>query len=567
MSLKRITLIFITLIAIILSLFQHFEISNETWGYWFFARVFSETGRFIIIQRSPLYILYLNLFSWIGYPSSITLEYVSTSLITVFCLALLFRPYFGTTISVFAALIWIPYMQTSEPPVQKLALALSCLALVARQLKANRFNISLSYALLGFAYMFRPTYLFVLPLFVIYDILKIIRRKKRFLISLKPQPRKDWPLYIVLCLYFIFHLFQSSHPWNTIFFATSTWFPQDAKKEEIIQNYNWSYIERKYGTFVGHDFYFTNKELFNGATNTIDAFKNNPTFIIKQIGIYFQQSIPMITSLTNFPRIYHNFPQEFIFNIILLLLILFGAIMGAKNVSMLLFINGSIIMTLATIVFMPKHRYLIFPFIPIFLLSSSWYSQKLYNLLTKLTKTKSTSPVYFAISFVTLILFSPTFTGINYYNRTYLEWSSLLKNVANDVKKQDLKIMENRSDFYVSSMKASYAQINSLIKNCHGVMSLEYTFLGAYLDIPVNNIYDVWEIPPFGKLGDPIYQGLRPDRINCLFISRELDLYEGHATNYQIRYQNYIKPYREKLLSLGAIEYDLPTYGKIVILK
>jgi hypothetical protein len=36
------------------------EISGETWGYWFFARYFAETGDFISADRSPLYTLYLN---------------------------------------------------------------------------------------------------------------------------------------------------------------------------------------------------------------------------------------------------------------------------------------------------------------------------------------------------------------------------------------------------------------------------------------------------------------------------------------------------------------------------
>ena len=74
-----------------LTLFRHWEPGGETFLYWFFARVFGETGTFIILGRSPLYVLYLNLFHWMGYPTSVTVEYVATTLITAISLMVLLR--------------------------------------------------------------------------------------------------------------------------------------------------------------------------------------------------------------------------------------------------------------------------------------------------------------------------------------------------------------------------------------------------------------------------------------------------------------------------------------------
>jgi hypothetical protein len=81
-------------------------------------------------------------------------------------------------------------------------------------------------------------------------------------------------------------------------------------------------------------------------------------------------------------------------------------------------------------------------------------------------------------------------------------------------------------------------------------------------------IYDIWEIPPFGKLHNPMYDNLNPKRVNCLFISDSLSLGPtGKATNQTIRYKNYIYPYELELLNSGAKVYKISGYGKAVILE
>ena len=56
----------VSIAAAILTLFKQQEISGESWGYWFFARVFADTGEFVAADRSPLYTLYLNGCRWLG---------------------------------------------------------------------------------------------------------------------------------------------------------------------------------------------------------------------------------------------------------------------------------------------------------------------------------------------------------------------------------------------------------------------------------------------------------------------------------------------------------------------
>ena len=96
----------VLIIGASISMFNHWEIGGETWGYWFFSRVLSEGGGFVLFDRSPLYTIYLNAFRWIGYPTSVSIEYVVTTFITLFSIVLLFRRFIGLWTAVFGGLWW-----------------------------------------------------------------------------------------------------------------------------------------------------------------------------------------------------------------------------------------------------------------------------------------------------------------------------------------------------------------------------------------------------------------------------------------------------------------------------
>ena len=98
-------------------------------------------------------------------------------------------------------------------------------------------------------------------------------------------------------------------------------------------------------------------------------------------------------------------------------------------------------------------------------------------------------------------------------------------------------------------------------------MTLEHKLLGGVTNIPTNRIYDVFEIPPFGSYGVSDYNGLVPERIDCLLISETLMNSYGSATNHQIRYDNFIKPYSNYLKGKGANTIVIPNYGKAVLLQ
>ena len=143
-------------------------------------------------------------------------------------------------------------------------------------------------------------------------------------------------------------------------------------------------------------------------------------------------------------------------------------------------------------------------------------------------------------------------------------WSKLPHEVVKKFGSGHLRLLENMEGV---SVKGAYPKLVGITQACKGIMSLEYNFLGAFLDIPQSKVYAPWEIPPFGQLNDSPYKGLNPDRVDCVLVSSSLETDVGFATNIQIRYQNYIKPYVSRLRSLGAVTYEISHFGQAVILQ
>lgn len=558
--------------GIIITLFAHWEPSAESWIYWLFSRIFAETGRFIIIDRSPLYTLYLNMFRWMGYPALVTVEYVVTSLIVAISLIIFFKRYTGLFWAAFAVLLWLPFLQSAEPPVQKLALAFSCLAILARDTKVSRFRLAVSYALLGLAYMLRSTYIVFIITFAVWDSVKVFRQKglKGFLRAVRPR-QYDWPILIILILLIWFNLMQSPHKWNNASTFSATWFPANTKTladSAFIQNHNSMYILRKYGTYVDKDFYFTNQELFKGADTMIGAIRANPRFVIAQTARNIKTAVGLAVNFTLLPHIYKRFSflgQSYyiialIFMLSLISFVLYGVFRACKSRDMVLFFIANIFLIGTTIISFPKERYM-HPLIPILILGAFWWGEKIRNIFiglggsSKIAKRLFTISGHLIIPAFLIFLSNGPLTGAT--------WQTAIGDIVGDIRRNEVSVMERRP----YSLKASFKSLQHLIKDCNGILTLENRYLVAFMDIPDDKVYDIWEIPPFGHLGDSSYDGLYPDRIDCVLVSHTLATAIGSATNVQLRYQNYIKPYTEQLKSKGAKVHNIEKYGEAIVLR
>jgi len=558
--------------GITVTLFAHWEPSPESWIYWLFSRIFAETGRFIIIDRSPLYTLYLNAFSWIGYPTSVTVEYVATTLIMVSLLIIFFRRYMGLFWATFAVLLWLPFLQSAEPPVQKLALAFSCLAIVVRDMKASRFRLAISYALLGLAYMFRCTYIVFIVIFVIWDSIRIFRQRrlKGFFAVIRPK-RSDWPILIILILLLWFNIMQSPHKWNNASCITSRWFPANTKTltdSAFIQNHNMSYTFYKYGTFIDKDFYFTNQELFNGAKTMKDAIFANPGFVVTQLFRNVKTAIGITVNFTLLPYVYKSF--SFLgpfYNIIVLsfivsflYFIIWGIFRICNNSLLALFFAGNFFLIGTTLLTVPKERYMQ-PLIPILILSAFWWGSKMRNTLRRFgSQTRFAKQLFSMGSYLTIPIFLILFSNGPLTGGT---WQAVIADIAGDIRGNKVKVMERRP----YSLKASFKSLQPIVQSSDGILTLDNRYLVAFMDISSEKVFDIWEIPPFGSFNDSVYNGLRPDRIDCVLVSNGLVTAGGGATNAQIRYDNYIVPYVKYLKKRGAKVHHIEKYGEAVVLR
>ena len=550
----------VILTAIALTLFRHWEMSGETWGYWFFARVFAETGRFILIDRSPLYTLYLNAFRWMGYPNSVIAEFIVTSSIAVISFIALFKRYLGFLPAVFAALAWLPYLQAAEPPVQMLALSCSCLGVVAR-LKSKSSSKIVSYSFFMLAYLFRPSYFIMLIIFGVWDTIKSLENfNLKTILNLYNPKYSLLPLAIVIGLFIWFVSAQSTHPFNNVAITSTMWFPYNDKSLRdgaFIQNYNWKYIEVKYGDFKNKDFYYTNQELFGGAKTAFDAILHNPKFVTNQIGRNIKDAVLIVSSLTimgTIRSLIGGAPFTGIYSMLIAIIglfagiaVLYGAFRASRNESVNLFIISNLLLVGVATIFLPKPRYMV-PMALVLTFSAHWYSSKVNKILPKF-------PFKYGKLIFPLIL-------ILIFSNGVAGWGGILADITQDVKYRNVRILENEE----GSIKQHFTQLNDLIKKCNGVLSLEHNFIGAFMEIPIDKVYDVYEIPPFGSLGNPIYKGLEAERVGCVIVSNTLATETGKGTNIQLRYDNYIKPYAENLKKNGARVHYLENFGYMLAL-
>ncbi len=566
----------IIIFALFLTLFNSWEPGTESQIYWLFSKIISDTGQFNIFGRSPIYSLYLLGFSWMSFPYSTIVEYLFTSGFILFSIFYFFEKFEGKKVALLITILWIPFLQVLQPPVVKIGLALSLLGINARINKKGNSPIVQSYAFFLFASLFRTNFLLIPIIFLVIDIYTFLKNW-----GIRPKLFKPkliyWPIYIFFLLIIIFSSFQSNHKWNNVWGVNTDWFPGDGKSVfdvALLQNQNVHYVKEKYGSFRDQDIYSTNKELFNGATDAGSAFHENPRFIFRQI---YRNILPLVLTtghLTIIPRVYnhlflnpetylktlnknsHDFlPQIYIaLSIIAFLVILYASFRysyehdGGVGVLSLFIFSLLAIYGSGAIFELPQVRRL-FPLIPVFTFGAIWIGRSIGDNFNDNQLLKNN----LVIISISLIVFT---SGIT-------DWRIMLKNIYSNMKDSKINILQERP----FSPSASYEVINSLIKDCDGVMAYEHKFIASFMDIPLEKVYDIFEIPPFGQYGDGNYVGLKPDRIDCILVSKTLKSpVTGNVTNWEIRYKNYIKPYIQELKNMGAQWYKIPNYGEAFVL-
>ena len=546
--------------AIILCLATLEPQGRESWTVWLFARIFSETGEFLHPSRSPLYAVYASLFLPLGYPWGPFLARLPEAAIVFLGLFSFARIYGGTLVGGVFALVSMPSILALNPPAIGLATSCFVWGLALRHDQTNRARRVWSYALLMGAALFRPNFLLAPLLMAAYDLIGRIRDAgfMPMLVQLRPRLR-DWPIVLAVALTILFSFNQSSHRWNNGNFTDITWFgttsPSAFVHAQLGALTQWVIISKHNNDYDNHDIYFVTKEEFGEVHSFPDILKRGDLLLGNAWNN--RQLLHYVALMTDLGSLMHrgavllgdhrlSYP---IFFLALLAGVICFCLREWRQEHSLHATESMVVIGLisAPLIFStPTWRYLTH-IGPVFLFAGLWYGRIFHRLISRWVSHPAARAVALSIP---VIAFSSGLT----------RWST----VAAEASTPAFWLHPHGLKEYLGGLSS----ITRHVSSCRGIMAIEVAFIGAFSSIPVNHLYAIYEIPPFGRLDSGDYDGLRPDRIDCLVINTH-EVRRGQATftTRWSRYENYIVPYARRLEAMGARRIHLPPDIELVVLK
>jgi hypothetical protein len=527
------------------ALFQRpWEISGESTGYWTFANELASHGKFINLDRSPFYVLYLQIFRTLAYPNSVRIESVATTIIGSLGLYLFLSPRIGFIKSILFIFFWAPFLQIMEPTSQSLGLAFVCIAAVQIRIAEDKnqlFLKNIAYSLFMLSALCRVSLICFLVAFALREIA---------LFKTSILPRMSFFKYLSYAFFgpatlatFVFIIVvllnQSTHPWNNAWMATDHFLPKGSLSiVSIIGHFNWHYIQEKYGSFANHDIYFTHMEAYNNASNIFEMFSANPNLFIQSL---FKNYRALILDI--FPFNFRFLSPAF--GPFGLMLLIYGSWSNAKSSIEKCFILSCLSVIFLSAASYPKVRYMV-PLIPVIAYSADFYSSifayKMYQLFGRINVQSLSHFANIGATIITFGIFSLFPIPL---------W---------------LPFPRQYNDFSLSS---SFVALRTHSASCKSMIVYEHNFFRAFVALSDQTVVnDIWGIPPYGYFNNSTKSGLGLSKADCIFVSLPLVNSTGMGTNNKIRYQRYILPFLEASMMLGDLqEIDIPRYGKLFRIK
>ena len=288
---KILLVIAILILAIFLLTPRYWEPGSggESWKQWAAARILREEGEFPVIGLGPLYVIYLQLFSFFDYPVSMYMEYIVTHLFTYLAIYFMLQRFIRSEYALLLTIAWIPRIAVVEMGSAVAGIGFLSLYLMSAKnsmRNENYFPLTLSAAALS-----HSAYIPFLAGHIIGVLVKkwqkhsplisfsgAFSQKKVLLMSAKmglivlviltmafPPVRYDNHGMIDLT----YAPAQSKDPFSLVFFMRgNAWYTMRNFPEE-----DW----------INQDWYFTQEEAFGGATNVFHAIYNKPETVIRNI--------------------------------------------------------------------------------------------------------------------------------------------------------------------------------------------------------------------------------------------------------------------------------------------
>jgi len=573
LSITRKTLVvtIVCLAAYVFFLLHEPARGTHSWYAWMFARIFLETGEFTIMGRSPLYTVYAAVFLPLGYPVGPALARFIEGLFIFGGVYFLLKPYIGRALAVFGTAVWLPGIMEQEGIVLGLAIGCFCWAFALRHGSPTRFRLALSYALLITAVMFRINFI-VLPLAVAFYDMAFGVYRAGFRLSLKrlvPKPA-DWPLALCICLWVVFSSFQSDHKWNNGYSGDIQWLGAQDRSLGIAAQLgafaHWVIVNRYDGDFDNHDIYLIAENDLKDLRSLPDVFKYPE--ILKGHLIRNIQIINVVQERTDIGRALvdaakwignHKFAYPVFYSLLGFGLFAFYRRLPSplEKRQYLEILGATAVLFAPLIMVWPVSRYYYF-IAPVFILGAAGLGRLLAD---RLMPTDAAVPHGTRCTARAALLALPV-----------LVFSSGTSTAIATFKSAVEAPPWQRPYLVHETMGGHLKEVREILKDCRGMMMTnDYRVLAAFSDIPFDRLFTIFEIPPFGSYGDSVYDGLRPDRINCVYISeREVQPGTKSMTSKWSRNKDYLVPYVAYLKSKGAKTYDFDfggLEGKVHITK
>ena len=524
---------------------------GDRWGAWFFAREIWETGTFQTNERNPVYSLFLALFWPLGYPLGPAVVRLFDALFLFSGVFALSRHYLGFRLSALTAIIWLPGLLWIHGIVIAHVVSALCWAFALRHGPTSRARFAYSYAFLLFAAMLRINYVPLLFLMMAYDLYRVVRAEGGVSLLSRLRPRRcDIPIAVLIGLLVLFSVRQLDHRWNNAQYTDIQWYGPDQTSlatAALVGSFaQWIIVNKHDGDFDNHDIYFIARDDLPEAKSLFDLYKY-PDVFFGQIYTNKQiiSTIMRITDLGEIMfragnRIYsHILAYPVFYALVLFALYRFYHHHLAPENRRVFFelIAACAVLTGPILIAWPSSTYL-YHAVPMFILSGiglgGWVREKL-----RIDKTFAAA----AVTLACIVAFS------NFATRS---WQIGLEATEPGAWQRPYLVKE--------ILGGHFREIEQQTKNCRGVMLTTFhTGMAAFTEKPVDTIYSIFEIPPFGRLGDTEYDGLRPERVDCIIIDKTSVRRNGTTfTTKWSRYENYLVPYIEKLHQMGA---QTITYG------
>ncbi len=557
--------VFLAAVIIILAAFmltpRYWEpgAGGESWKQWAAARILRDKGEFPVIGLGPLYVVYLELFSFFDYPLSMNLEHIITHLFAYISIFLMLQKFLRSEYALLLTIVWIPKLAIVEPGGT--VAGIGFLSLYLMRIKSALNNEDYLPLTLAAAALSHSAYAPFLAGHIIGVLVKkwqkhsplisfsgAFSQKKLLLISAKVG---------LIALVILTIAFPPVH-YNNHGMMDSKYMPVNPKNPAALTSFmlgNAAYVMRTVpeSEWIYQDWYFTHEKAYGGATNLFQAIYKKPETVIMNILRNMRLGIqaPAYFFIGTFPGII-----SLIFWVLpaLGLIGLFLALKEQGNFPLIFSIGlGSVAAFGGLLLTAFNQRYIV-TLLPIALLMLSHVGLGLYHIkkfhIPLLSRFNSIPSAVKSTRFIIVVSSILLLLTVQYPFGKISQIEAVLEHKAFFSGKKPI------------SMVNAYPELLGSLNENTKVLALENQWIISFTNVDLDNIHQVWSLPPFPDPSGETEKML--SNLDVILVSNKWKTERATLpTQSYLRYILHVKPFLEKAVNEGWTVKDVEDYGKI----